>query len=186
VAIKSLEQENPSMAVTVLNPEKEYEIVAGQPEEKAMGGARHGGIGARLLIRLGSYVEAHRLGGVYGPGTSFQIGSNERLPDVAFVAADRIPPAGEPEGMWPFAPDLAVDILSPTDLHERVSGKIREYFAAGVRQVWVISPEYKMLTIYQSPTQVRILTEEDELTSDEIVPGFQCRLRELFQTPTRV
>jgi Uma2 family endonuclease len=173
------------MAVTVLNPEKEYEIVAGQPEEKAMGGARHGGIGARLLIRLGSYVEAQHLGGVYGPDTSFQIGPNERLPDVAFVAADRIPPAGEPEGMWPFAPDLAVEILSPTDLHERVSGKIREYFAAGVRQVWLISPEYKTVTIYQSPIQVHILTEEAELIGDEILPGFRCRLRELFQPPTR-
>ena len=72
---------------------------------------------------------------MYGPDTSFQIGANERLPDVAFVAADRIPAWGEPEGMWPFAPDLAVEILSPTDLYEKVSGKIREYFAAGVRQV---------------------------------------------------
>jgi len=174
------------MALTVLNPEKEYEIVAGQPEEKAMGGARHGGIGARLLSRLCSYVEAQRLGGVYGPDTSFQIGPNERLPDIAFVAADRIPPEGEPEGMWPFAPDLAVEILSPTDLHEKVSGKIREYFAAGVRQVWLISPEYKTVTIYQSPTQVRMLTEEVERSSDEILPGFRCHLRELFQPPTRV
>ena len=174
------------MAITVLDPEKEYEIVAGQPEEKTMGGARHGGIGARLLIRLGSYVETQRLGGVYGPDTSFQIGPNERLPDVAFVAADRIPPEGEPEGMWPFAPDLAVEILSPTDLHEKVSGKMREYFAAGVRQVWVISPQYQTVTMYQSPTQVRILTAEDELIGDEMLPGFRCRLRELFQTPTRV
>ena len=174
------------MAMTVLDPEKEYEIVAGQPEEKAMGGARHGGIGARLLARLCIYVEAHRLGGVYGPNTSFRVGANERLPDVAFVAADRIPPEGEPEGMWPFAPDLAVEILSPTDLHERVNGKIREYFAAGVRQVWLVSPQYKTVTIYLSPTQVRILMEEDELVSDEIVPGFRCRLHELFQTPTRV
>ena len=174
------------MAVTVLDPEKEYEIVAGQPEEKTIGGARHGGIGARLLSRLGSYVEAQRLGGVYGPDTAFRIGANERLPGVAFVAADRIPPEGEPEGIWPFAPDLAVEILSPTDLHEKVSGKIREYFAAGVRQVWLLSPEYKTVTIYQSPTQVRMLTEEDELITDETVPGFRCRLRELFQLPTRV
>jgi Uma2 family endonuclease len=151
-----------------------------------MGGARHGGIGARLLIRLGSYVEAQHLGGVYGPDTSFQIGPNERLPDIAFVAADRIPLEGEPQGMWPFAPDLAVKILSPTDLHEQVSGKIREYFAAGVRQVWLISPAYTTVTIYQSPTQVRMLTEEDDLSSDEILPGFRCRIRELFQPPTRV
>jgi Uma2 family endonuclease len=108
------------------------------------------------------------------------------LPDIAFVAADRIPPEDEPQGIWPFAPDLAVTILSPTDLHERVSGKIREYGTAGVRQVWLISPEYKTVTIYQSPTQVRMLTEEVELSSDEILPGFRCRLRELFQLPTRV
>jgi hypothetical protein len=77
--IKSIEQETTHMAMTALNPEKEYEIVAGQPEEKAMGGARHGGIGARLLIRVGSYVEAQRLGGVYGPDTSLLI-SDEILP----------------------------------------------------------------------------------------------------------
>jgi len=52
--------------------------------------------------------------------------------------------------------------------------------------VWLISPEYKTVTIYQSPTQVRMLTEEVELSSDEILPGFRCRLRELFQLPTRV
>ena len=63
---------------------------------------------------------------------------------------------------------------------------MREYFAAGVRQVWVISPQYKTVTMYQSPTQVRILTAEDELIGDEMLPGFRCRLRELFQTPTRV
>lgn len=173
------------MAMTVLNPEKEYEIVAGQVEEKEMGGARHGGIGARLIIRLGSYAEAQRLGGVYGPDTSFQIGANERLPDVAFVAAARIPVEGEPEGIWPLAPDLAVEIISPSDLYEKVHGKVREYFAAGVRQVWLISPEHETVTIFSSPTQVRVLSAEDELSSDDLLPGFRCRIRELFQSPRR-
>jgi len=169
-----------------LDPEKEYEIVAGRPEEKEMGGARHGGVGARLIIRLGSYVEAHRLGSVYGPDTTFRIGGNERLPDVSFVAAARIPAEGEPEGIWPIAPDLAVEIISPTDLHEKVIGRVREYFAAGVRQVWLISPEHKTLTIYYSPTHVTILSEEDELVSDDLVPGFRCRISELFQSPAHV
>lgn len=166
-----------------LDPDKEYEVTAGQPHEKEMGGARHGGIGARLMIRLGAYVEAQRLGGIYGPDTSFQIGPNERLPDVSFVAAERIPAEGEPEGRWPFAPDLSVEILSPTDLYEKVTTKIREYFQAGVRQVWLISPEHKTVSIYTAPTQARILSEQDELVSDEILPGFQCRVAELFQLP---
>lgn len=168
-----------------LDPEKEYEIVDGQPEEKEMGGARHGGVGTRLIIRLGGYVEAQGLGSVYGPDTTFQIGQNERLPDVAFITAARIPADGEPEGIWPIAPDLAVEIISPNDLYEKVNSKVREYFAAGVRQVWLISPEHKTVTIHHSPTQTTILLEADELVGDDMLPGFRCRISELFQTPTR-
>lgn len=167
-----------------LDPEKEYEIVDGQLEEKEMGGARHGGVGTRLIIRLGGYVEAQRLGSVYGPDTTFQIGQNERLPDVAFITAPRIPADGEPEGIWPISPDLAVEIISPNDLYERVNSKMREYFAVGVRQVWLISPEHKTITIYQSPTQAKILSEADELVGDDMLPGFRCRVGELFQSPT--
>jgi Uma2 family endonuclease len=170
---------------TLLDTEKEYEIVDGQMEEKEMGGARHGGAGARLIARLVIHCEANNLGGVYGPDTTFKIGHNDRLPDVSFVAAARIPPEGEPETMWPFAPDLAVEILSPNDLYEKVNSKMREYFDAGVREVWLISPEHKMITIYHSPTQTTILTENDELTSEELLPGFRCRISEIFKTPTR-
>lgn len=168
-----------------LSPDKEYEIVGGQPEEKQMGGARHGGVGTRLIIRLGSYIETQRLGGIYGPDTSFQIGHNERLPDVSFVCAARIPAEGEPEGIWPIAPDLAVEIVSPNDLFEKVISKVQEYFAAGVQQVWLISPEHQTVTIYRSPTELTILTVDKELTSDELLPGFRCPISELFQNPAQ-
>lgn len=169
-----------------LHPDKEYEIVAGQPEEKVMGGARHGGIGARLIVRLGSYIEANQLGGIYGPDTTFQIGENQRIPDVAFVSAARLPAAEEPEGIWPMAPDLAVEIISPNDLYERVISKVDEYFMGGVRQVWLISPEHKTVTIYTSPTHTTILTEADELVSEELLPGFRCRIADLFRSPGRL
>lgn len=169
-----------------LNPEKEYEIVAGQPEEKEMGGARHGGVGARLLARLVNYVEAHQLGGVYGADTTFRIGDNERIPDVAFVAAARLPEDGEPEGIWPIPPDLAVEIISPNDLYERVISKVEEYLAGGVRQVWLLSPEHKIVTIFHTPTRTTILTEADDLVSEELFPGFRCRIAELFRSPACV
>jgi Uma2 family endonuclease len=168
-----------------LDPEKEYELVDGQPQEKEMGGAKHGGIGTRLSAELWLHVKGRRLGGVYGPDTSFRIGANERLPDVSFIAAERIPPSGEPEGAWPLAPDLAVEILSPNDLAEAVLDKISEYFAAGVRQVWLISPRHRTLTVYDSPRSSHILTHEDELLSEELLPGFRCRLAELFAGPPR-
>jgi len=176
------------MAVTseiILDPVKEYEIVNGQPEEKEMGGARHGSVGARVIARFVVHVEAHDLGIVYGPDTTFKIGENERLPDVAFVSAARIPEEGEPDGIWPIAPDLAVEIISPNDLFEKVFSKVKEYFAAGVRQVWLISLEHKVVIIYHSPTQTTILTEDDELVSEELLPGFRCRVSELFQQPAR-
>jgi Uma2 family endonuclease len=174
------------MASTIdleLNPDKDYEIVAGQPEEKTMGGARHGGVGVRLIVRLASHVEAHQLGGVYGPDTSFRIGENERVPDVSFISTARLPSGGEPEGIWPIAPDLAVEIISPYDLYERVISKVEEYFAGGVRQVWLISPEHKTVTIYDSPTRTTILTGTDDLVSEGLLLGFRCRIADLFQSP---
>jgi len=73
-----------------LDPDKLYEIVDGQPEEKEMPGARHSGICARLTIKLGMYLTANQLGELYPEG-SFQIGANERIPDLAFVSTERIP-----------------------------------------------------------------------------------------------
>lgn len=167
----------------VLNPDKEYEIVDGRQQEKEMGGARHGGVGARLIGRLVPYVEAGGLGAVYGPDTTFNVGRNDRLPDVSFVVAARIPPAGEPEGPWPIAPDLAVEIISPNDLYDAVLGKVYEYLSAGVRQVWVISPEKQTVTIYKTPTEVVVLEAIDDLTGDDVVPGFRCPVAGLFRIP---
>lgn len=167
-------------AVVTLDPEKSYELVDGQPEEKAMAGARHGRVVIRLGARLEMHVEQHQLGGIYSPDTTFQIGRNERLPDLAFVAAARIPAGGEPEGLWPLAPDLAIEVISPNDLWERVHSKVREYFAAGVKQVWLVSWQQRTVSLYDAPTRVTILTDQDTLTSEALLPGFRCRVSEIF------
>jgi len=168
-----------------LDPDKEYEFVDGQWEEKVMAGARHSGVGTRLLIEMGIHVKANNLGSLYGADGSFSIGKDERIPDISFLSIDRIPAEGEPESIWPIAPDLAVEVVSPNDAHEKVMSKIYDYFAAGVRQVWLISPEHKTLTIYHSPTKTTILTENDELISKDVLPGFRCQLREIFKNPAQ-
>ena len=93
-------------AVT-LDPEKSYEIVDGQPEEKEMARARHGRVVMRLGARLEIHVEQHQLGGIYSSDTTFQIGRNERLPDLAFVSAARMPEGGEPEGFVLLFQDIS-------------------------------------------------------------------------------
>ncbi len=173
------------MAVTeiFLEPEKEYEIVNGQPEEKDMAGARHSRIGTRLIGRLQPFVETHELGEIYGPDATFTIGTNHRLPDVSFVAAARIPPEGDPEGIWEIAPDLAVEVVSPNDIWEKVHGKVLEYFTAGVKQVWLVSPEYKNVFVFDSPTHTTILSESDDLLSEQLLPSFRCPVSDLFKPP---
>jgi Uma2 family endonuclease len=125
-------------------------------------------------------LKKNKLGRVYGDNTLFQIGENKRIPDVSFVLAKKIPPTGEPIDIWNFAPDLAIKVISPSETHNKVERKIREYFDAGVTQVWKIVPEFKTLTIYFSPTETKILTENDELTCEEILPNFRLPLSEIF------
>jgi Uma2 family endonuclease len=162
--------------------DKDYEVVDGIMEEK-MAGGKHGRTIMRLGARLQMHVEARNLGDIYSPDTTFQIGQNERLPDLAFVSVERIPEEGVPEGKWEIAPDLAIEVISPNDPWEKVNSKVAAYFAAGVREVWLVSLGQRTISIYNSPTQIRILKEDDELTSEELLPGFSCRLSEIFGEP---
>jgi Uma2 family endonuclease len=105
----------------------QYEFVDGHWEAKETDSSRHSGVGTRLFIRLGSYVETNQLGGVYGADATFQIGKNERLPDVSFLSAARISEEGETDEKWPVAPDLAVELISPNELWGKLKKKLREY-----------------------------------------------------------
>jgi Uma2 family endonuclease len=180
-----LQEENAMTAVAELavaeaiNDDKEYEVVNGRKEPK-MAGARHGEVCAQMIIELGLYLRQHKTGRIYTPDTTFLIGTNDRLPDIGFIASARIPPEGAPFSKWEIPPDLAVEIISPNDLYTNVKAKLGEYFAAGVREVWVVEPELMLITVYQSLTRDRILTADDELTSD-LLPSFKCRVGELFQ-----
>ncbi|MFN7930090.1 MAG: Uma2 family endonuclease [Blastocatellia bacterium] len=167
----------------VVDTNKIAEEVAGQTEEKNMAGARHSGVGTRLIIKLGRYLEENEIGAVYGADATFKLGVRDRLPDVSFISAARIPPDGEPVGSWEIAPDLAVEVISPNDVYDQVVGKVAEYFAAGVKQVWLISPEYKSVTVYHSPAQSIILFEDEELAGEDLLPGFRCAVRDLFKQP---
>jgi Uma2 family endonuclease len=163
----------------ILDPEKSYEIVAGHPEEKEMPGARHAVVAANLVTELIKYLKIHHLG-VAGTEANFKIGENERIPDVSFVAAERIPAEGIPEGPWPIPPDLAIEIISPNDLYVKVISRTMEYLDAGVRQVWIVSPEDRSVTIHRSRTDVQIFASDMNLMSEDLLPGFKCSLNELF------
>ena len=183
---------NPVRKKIALTPEFEeeiyssgrYEIVYGEIKERSMPSPVHGRIQAKIASKLLLHVEENNLGVVYTE-THFEFAENlSRVPDVAFISFERFPEGGEDKSSrWHIAPDLTVEVISPTDDYEDVQEKITEYFTFGVKQVWIISPESKTLTVYFSRTNVKILTETDELIGEEILPGFRLKLSGIFAVP---
>jgi Uma2 family endonuclease len=169
-------------AAVQFHPERSYELVDGEWKEKEMPGGMHGLVSSRLDRRIGAFAEEHNLGETYVE-TSFQIGGNERIPDVAYVSVARTPAENVPRGKWPVPPDIAIEVISPNDLYPEVQKKMEEYLAAGVHQVWHVEPERRTITIYRSPTNIIAFPEDSELTCEDLLPGFRCALRDVFKAP---
>jgi Uma2 family endonuclease len=144
-------------------------------------GFRHGELCVRIVVRLGSFVEANGLGTVLDSSTGFKMPSgNVRSPDVSFVAEGRIGRDRGLEGYADVVPDLAVEVLSPDDRARYLMDKVGEYLQAGVRLVWVIDPVQRRAAVYRSLTDVQELGAGDFLDGDDVVPGFRCPLTEIF------
>jgi Uma2 family endonuclease len=106
-----------------------------------------------------------------------------RKPDVSFIRLGRLPNEEAPEGHTRIPPDLAVEVISPKDLAYEISARVEDYLGAGVRLVWVIDPSVRTLIIYRHDGTIAGLRERDELSGEDVVPGFRCPVRELFRTP---
>jgi len=161
-----------------------YELVEGGLIRMPPAGGEHGDVTMNVGSLLKGYVKAHKLGVISAAETGFILQRNPdsvRAPDAAFVAKDRVPPSGIPKGYWPFAPDLAVEVVSPNDRFDDVQEKVAQYFAAGTRLVWVVLPKTKTVLVYRSLHHVSSLSVNDELNGDVLLPGFNCRVAELFE-----
>lgn len=163
---------------------KRRELVRGELREMAPAGARHGGVAAKLTILLGRHVETNRLGMVLAAETGFRISRDPdtvRAPDVSFMARDRIPSGGPPEGYWDLAPDLAAEVVSPNDTAAEVQSKVQMWLETGVRLVWVIYPSARSIVVHKSLKESGTLTAPDTITGGEVAPGFECPVAEVFE-----
>ena len=162
--------------------EMRLELVRGELRTMAPAGFEHGDVSIQFW-RLAQFVQANKLGRCCGAETGFRIGKNPdtvRAPDFGFVRLDRIPEGGSPKKFFPGAPDLAVEVISPSDTTEQIDEKVLDWLAAGCRAVWVVDPGMRTITIYHSPTDVQILTANQELADDAVVPGFRCQVADIF------
>jgi len=160
-----------------------YELVSGELRTMSPSGWKHGEIVGRVHTRLGHFVESHDLGKVFGAETGFLIARDPdtvRAPDVAFIAKENLPAVDPEEAYWPGAPDLAVEVLSPSDRTGEVDEKIQAWLAAGCRAVWVVDPKLRTVTIYQSPTDVCVRTTKDQIEGGSVVANFACAVAEIF------
>jgi Uma2 family endonuclease len=158
-----------------------YEVVAGELRQMSPAGWLHERIVMALGIELGPFVHERGLGDVLGSNALYRLpGGNRRGPDLSFVAAGRLPAPGDGSGVLELAPDLAVEVLSPSDRRRQVLDKVGEYLDAGVRLVWVIDPKARTASVHRSLTQVRQIPEEGALDGEDVVPGFSCPLARIF------
>jgi Uma2 family endonuclease len=160
-----------------------YELVRGILVTMPPPGNIHGYQTMRLGWRLAQHVESNDLGVVYAAETGFKLASNPdtvRGVDIAFVSKRRVEEVGDVAGYWPGAPDLAVEVISPSDTYTEVEEKVAEYLQAGAKAVWVVNPRRRTITLYHSLSDITILTEHDTLEGGDLLPGFRCRVSEVF------
>ena len=158
-----------------------YEVVDGELVMSPGAGLPH----ERIVMLLGSelvrFVRKRRLGDVFGSNALYVLPSgNKRGPDVSFVAAGRLDGPGISHVFPQLAPDLAVEVVSPSDSPQRVLDKVGEYLEAGVRLVWVIDPQHRRAAVYRAITSVQEIGEGGTLDGGDVLPGFSCALGELF------
>lgn len=167
-----------------IEDECRYDLIRGELYRMAPAGARHGKIGMRIARPLANHVSEHELGEVFGAETGFILARDPDTmlaPDVAFVRADRLPPDEEQDGFLPLAPDLVVEIVSPSDTARYVFDKVMEYLDAGVLMVIVIEPRRRTVSVYGSDRVARVLVEGEELDGGDVLPGFRLPVKDLFR-----
>jgi Uma2 family endonuclease len=161
-----------------------YELVDGELiMMMSPAGPPHGHVVMTLGIALGVYIEKHQLGAVFGGQTGFILTRNPdtvRAPDIAFLREERIPAEGFGSEYFDGAPDLAVEILSPSNRPTAMRRKIEQYFAAGTSLVWVIDFRKRTIVVHARRRTPITLHESDALDGEDVIPGFHYEIAQLF------
>ena len=173
----------PALSSRLAAEGKRTELVRGDLVVMAPAGGRHGHIAHRLSLFIGNHVLEGGLGRVFAAETGFLIGRDPdtvRAPDVAFVAAGRLGDGEPPSGFLELAPDLAVEVVSPSDSPAAVGGKVQDWLEAGTPLVWVVYPDSRSVTVYRQTGQPEELSETDVLPGAPALPEFAVAVRDLF------
>lgn len=145
-------------------------------------GYQHGKIAALLLYYIIDFVLKHQLGNVFTAETGFILNEESNIvrgPDIAFVANDRLDQSKK-SGFFKGAPDLAVEVISPSETFGEIDTKLEEYFAAGVKEVWIVRPVARTITLYHSLKEIAILSDQNTLNNSCVLSGFELEIGRIF------
>jgi len=161
---------------------KGYELVDGRLVERQMG-MESSKIALRIAFLIALYLEKQKLGELFGSDTSYQCfpqaPNDVRRADVSFIRSGRFEGNRLPKGNCRVPPDLAIEVISPNDLAFEVEEKVALYLGAGVKSVWVVYPPTKTVQVHRTGTSIH-LTADDTITEPDLLPGFSCKVAELF------
>lgn len=163
-----------------------YELVDGQLVEKKVG-TRSSIVSGNVYAVLRAYVIEKDLGWAIPPDTTFRMpgGRTARKPDAAFVQKGRIEDEVPPEGDLFLAPDLAIESVSPNDTAYEVNAKVEAYLAVGVRLIWVIDPNARLMFVHRADKSIAKVYEGQDIDGEDVVPGFRCPLKDVLLPPSR-
>jgi Uma2 family endonuclease len=158
-----------------------YEVVDGELVMSPKNNPQHGNICVRISARLLDYADARNLGQVFDSNTGYwMVNRNLRAPDVSFLASGRLP-KGSATAFFHGAPDLVVEVLSPTNTRRELDERLRDFFESGTKLAWVIDPEERCAEVCRSPIDRRMVGPGGILEGENVLPGFKLPLADLFR-----
>ncbi len=159
------------------------ELIRGVLSETMPTGTQHGKIVTKLIIRLGNFVEPRKLGSLTASDAGVWLERDPdtvREPDIAFFLAEKMPLDADITGYAEVAPDLVVEVASPTDSRRAINDKALMWLRYGVRLVWVVHPDTRTVDVHREGSPVVTLAAEDALDGMDVLPGFSCAVSEVF------
>jgi Uma2 family endonuclease len=158
-----------------------YELIEGEVVERSLPDDVHGEITANVGTAFNNYSRRRGVGRTRSEtGYTLRTGPDTvRGPDVSFVLRPRV--EGRGSGFVPGAPDIAVEVVSPSNTAAEVARKVAEYLAAGSQRVWVVYPAGRRVVIHRADGSVISYSGDNVITDEELLPGFSLPLSEIFE-----
>lgn len=160
---------------------RKYELIEGSLLMSPVG-VSHSEICVQLVLLLGTFVRRRKLGQIFDSSIGFRLSSKILLsPDVSFVSHARLAAITiAPEKFLYGAPDLTVEVLSPSDSRKVIEGKVDKYFEHGTRLAWVVDPRRASVTVHEADGVTKLTGPTARLTGGVVLPGFKCKLSDIF------